>query len=41
MCGTTRRRRTRHPREQRGKWAYYRIIDDALTSLAAAINSAG
>jgi ArsR family transcriptional regulator, arsenate/arsenite/antimonite-responsive transcriptional repressor len=24
-------------REQRGKWAYYRIVDDALTSLATAI----
>ena len=24
-------------REQRGKWAYYRIVDDALTSLAVAI----
>ena len=24
-------------REQRGKWAYYRIIDDALASLAMAI----
>jgi ArsR family transcriptional regulator len=24
-------------REQRGKWAYYRIVDDALASLAAAI----
>ena len=24
-------------REQRGKWAYYRIIDDALASLAVAI----
>src|SRR5262249_22941678 len=23
-------------REQRGKWAYYRIVNDALTSLAAA-----
>jgi ArsR family transcriptional regulator len=27
-------------REQRGKWAYYRIVDDALSSLAAAINPA-
>jgi ArsR family transcriptional regulator len=24
-------------RQQRGKWAYYRIVDDALTALAAAI----
>jgi ArsR family transcriptional regulator, arsenate/arsenite/antimonite-responsive transcriptional repressor len=24
-------------REQRGKWAYYRIVNDALTALAAAI----
>ena len=24
-------------RDQRGKWAYYRIIDDALASLATAI----
>jgi ArsR family transcriptional regulator len=24
-------------REQRGKWAYYRIVDDALASLAVAI----
>jgi ArsR family transcriptional regulator len=24
-------------REQRGKWAYYRIVDEALTSLATAI----
>ena len=24
-------------REQRGKWAYYRIVDDALASLATAI----
>jgi len=24
-------------RRQRGKWAYYRIVDDALASLAAAI----
>jgi ArsR family transcriptional regulator, arsenate/arsenite/antimonite-responsive transcriptional repressor len=24
-------------REQRGKWAYYRIVDDALTALGAAI----
>jgi ArsR family transcriptional regulator len=27
-------------REQRGKWAYYRIINDALTALAAAITPA-
>jgi ArsR family transcriptional regulator len=27
-------------REQRGKWAYYRIVNDALTSLAAAITPA-
>jgi ArsR family transcriptional regulator, arsenate/arsenite/antimonite-responsive transcriptional repressor len=27
-------------REQRGKWAYYRIVDDTLTSLAAAIKPA-
>jgi ArsR family transcriptional regulator len=25
-------------REQRGKWAYYRIVDDALIALAAAIS---
>jgi ArsR family transcriptional regulator, arsenate/arsenite/antimonite-responsive transcriptional repressor len=25
-------------REQRGKWAYYRIVDDALAALAGAIN---
>ena len=24
-------------REQRGKWAYYRIVNDALTALATAI----
>ena len=24
-------------REQRGKWAYYRIIDDTLNNLAAAL----
>lgn len=27
-------------REQRGKWAYYRIIDDTLNSLAAALTPA-
>jgi ArsR family transcriptional regulator len=27
-------------REQRGKWAYYRIANDALTALAAAITPA-
>jgi ArsR family transcriptional regulator, arsenate/arsenite/antimonite-responsive transcriptional repressor len=27
-------------REQRGKWAYYRIVNDALTALAAAITPA-
>jgi ArsR family transcriptional regulator, arsenate/arsenite/antimonite-responsive transcriptional repressor len=27
-------------REQRGKWAYYRIVPDALTSLATAITPA-
>jgi ArsR family transcriptional regulator len=27
-------------REQRGKWAYYRIVDDALTALATAITPA-
>lgn len=25
-------------REQRGKWAYYRIVDDALASLAQALS---
>jgi ArsR family transcriptional regulator, arsenate/arsenite/antimonite-responsive transcriptional repressor len=24
-------------REQRGKWAYYRVVDDALRSIAAAV----
>jgi ArsR family transcriptional regulator, arsenate/arsenite/antimonite-responsive transcriptional repressor len=28
-------------REQRGKWAYYRIVNDALTALATAITPAG
>ena len=28
-------------REQRGKWAYYRVIDDALRAAAAAITPAG
>lgn len=27
-------------RAQRGKWAYYRIVDDALASFAAAIRPA-
>jgi ArsR family transcriptional regulator len=27
-------------RSQRGKWAYYRIVDDSLASLAAAIRPA-
>ena len=27
-------------REQRGKWAYYRIVDDTLASLSAAIRPA-
>jgi ArsR family transcriptional regulator len=27
-------------REQRGKWAYYRIVNDALTALAVAITPA-
>ena len=27
-------------REQRGKWAYYRLVDDALATLAAAITPA-
>jgi ArsR family transcriptional regulator, arsenate/arsenite/antimonite-responsive transcriptional repressor len=27
-------------REQRGKWAYYRIVNDALTALATAITPA-
>lgn len=26
-------------REQRGKWAYYRIVDDALTQLAATLRA--
>jgi ArsR family transcriptional regulator len=26
-------------REQRGKWAYYRIVDDALDALSASIRS--
>jgi ArsR family transcriptional regulator len=27
-------------RSQRGKWAYYRIVDDTLASLSAAIRPA-
>jgi DNA-binding transcriptional ArsR family regulator len=28
-------------REQRGRWAYYRVVDDALRSVATAITPHG
>jgi hypothetical protein len=30
-----------HRREQRGKWAYYRLVPDTLTDMASLIVSGG